>query len=156
MTVLLVNRFDEHAGSTVSNLTIDGIDYGYGLEDGHNEPKVPGETRIPAGKYKLKLRNYGGFNARYEKASWLPEGFHKGMIEICDVPGFTHILIHTGNTKKHTEGCLLCGASFTKKDDGFFISSSRNTYKRLYPEIAGKLESGEEVFIEILDSPGDE
>jgi len=152
MEDLTVKRFEEYEGSTVSNLSFDGVDYGYSLEDGHNDPKVPGETRIPAGRYKLGLRKVGGFNKRYTDASWIPEGVHKGMIEILDVPGFTYILFHTGNTKEHTDGCILCGAYFEKKgEDGFFVGSSRKTYLRIYPKIVGKLIAGEDVYITITD-----
>ena len=37
----------------------------YTLEDEQRDVKVWGETRIPAGTYKLKLRKEGGFHTRY-------------------------------------------------------------------------------------------
>ena len=36
----------------------------YTLEDEQRDVKVYGETRIPAGTYKLKLRTVGGFHTR--------------------------------------------------------------------------------------------
>lgn len=148
---LIVKRFEEYEGSTISRLYIDDIEMGYGLEDGFNSPKIPGETRIPSGRYRLKLRTHGGFHSRYQEAGWIPEEIHKGMIEICNVPDFMHVLFHTGNTKKDTGGCLLCGSTFIKGDDGFFISSSRTTYLQIYPMLAAKLSEGEDVWIEIED-----
>ena len=37
------------------------------LEDEARKVKVSGETRIPAGTYKLGLRTVGGFHGRYSK-----------------------------------------------------------------------------------------
>lgn len=113
----------------------------YTLEDGHRDIKVWGETRIPDGTYRIEFRKVGGFHNRY-KARY---GFHKGMLWVKDVPGFEYILIHTGNTKDHTAGCLLVGD--TPEKDRDFISDSRDTYSEIYPEIADALSRGEEVTI---------
>ena len=124
----------------------------YTLEDEHRplKDKVMGETRIPAGTYKITLRTVGGFHSRYEAKYG---DFHKGMLWVRDVPGFEYILIHTGNTDEHTAGCLLVGSSqnenLTKKDG--FIGASTTAYKRIYPPIAEALEKGEEVTITYID-----
>ena len=76
----------------------------YTLEDEQRDVKVWGETRIPAGTYKLELRTEGGFHTRY---SGKYGAMHKGMIHVQDVPGFEYILWHTGNTDEHTAGCLI-------------------------------------------------
>ena len=57
--------------------------------------KVKGETAIPAGEYDLIVN----FSNRFQKM--LPQ--------LIDVPGFTGVRIHTGNTTHDTEGCLLIG-----------------------------------------------
>ena len=67
----------------------------YTLEDEYRKEKVAGETRIPAGTYKITLRTTGGFHGRYEKKYGQ---MHKGMLWVRDVPNFEYILIHTGNT----------------------------------------------------------
>ena len=77
------------------------------LEDEARDTKVKSETRIPEGIYELKLRTEGGFHERYIKK--YGNKFHKGMIHVQDVPNFRYILWHTGNTDKHTAGCLLLG-----------------------------------------------
>lgn len=122
----------------------------YTLEDEYREEKVKGETRIPAGTYKITLRTVGGFHSRYVSKYG---DMHKGMLWVRDVPGFEYILIHTGNTDEHTAGCLLVGSSqnenLTKKDG--FIGSSTTAYKRIYPPIAEALENGEEVTITYID-----
>ncbi len=121
----------------------------YTLEDEHRSKKVFGETRIPAGKYKLSLREYGGFHQRYKEK--FPD-FHIGMLEVKDVPGFTDILIHIGNNDDDTAGCLLLGNQSHQNITGpGFIGSSTDAYKRVYKFIAGFLDSGGSVTIEYVD-----
>ena len=122
----------------------------YTLEDEYRETKEKGETRIPAGTYKIKLRKEGGFHSRYTTKYG---SMHKGMLHVQDVPGFEYILIHTGNTDEHTDGCLLVGNTQTENigtKDGF-IGASVNAYKRIYPPIAKALEDDEEVEITYVD-----
>ena len=122
----------------------------YTLEDEYREEKVSGETRIPAGTYRITLRTTGGFHGRYVKKYG---DMHKGMLWVRDVPNFEYILIHTGNTDEHTAGCLLLGdsqqANFGSSNG--MVSSSVNAYKRVYPPIAAALEGDEEVTITYTD-----
>ena len=122
----------------------------YTLEDEYRETKEKGETRIPAGTYKIKLRKEGGFHGRYTTKYG---SMHKGMLHVQDVPGFDYILIHTGNTDEHTDGCLLVGNTQTENigtKDGF-IGASGDAYKRIYPPIAKALEDGGDVEITYVD-----
>ena len=121
----------------------------YTLEDEYRKSKVRGETRVPAGVYKIQLRKEGGFHQRYTKKYG---SMHKGMLHVTDVPGFEYILIHTGDTDEHTAGCLLVGDSQENNaiiKDGF-IGKSNNAYKRIYPDIAKAVET-EGVIIEYID-----
>lgn len=122
----------------------------YTLEDEYRKEKVSGETRIPAGTYRITLRTVGGFHGRYVKKYG---DMHKGMLWVRDVPGFEYILIHTGNTDEHTAGCLLVGdsqqANFGSSNG--MVGSSVNAYKRIYPPIAKVLEEGESVSITYVD-----
>ena len=127
----------------------------YTLEDEQRDVKVWGETRIPAGKYKLKLRKEGGFHTRY--LAKYGDTFHKGMIWVQDVPGFEYILWHTGNTDEHTAGCLILGNTQTNNriaKDGF-IGSSVDAYKFVYPRVAASIESGLDVEVTYIDYDGD-
>ena len=75
------------------------------------------------------------------------------MLHITDVPNFEFILIHTGNTDEHTDGCLIVGDSQENNSvatDGF-VGKSRIAYKRIYPRIAKALENNEEVTIRYID-----
>ncbi len=86
--------------------------------------KIPGQTAIPAGEYKLIL-DYS-------------EKFKKIMPHILDVPGFSGIRIHSGNTEADTEGCILVGAY----DGSDSLIGSRAMYDLLIalirPEINSK------------------
>ena len=127
----------------------------YTLEDEQRDVKVWGETRIPAGTYKLGLRTEGGFHNRY--LSRYGADFHKGMIWVLDVPGFEWILWHSGNTDENTAGCLLLGNTQTSNlvaKDGF-IGSSRDAYKLVYPRVLAAIESGLNVEVEYIDYDGD-
>ena len=121
----------------------------YTLEDEYRKHKKSKETRIPAGTYKIKLRNEGGFHQRYSKKY---PSIHRGMLHIIDVPGFEYILIHVGNSDEHTAGCLLVGDTQENNqiNKNGFIGSSGNAYKRIYPAIAEAVEK-EEVTIQYID-----
>ena len=121
----------------------------YTLEDEQRDVKVYGETRIPAGTYKLKLRTVGGFHSRYTGKYG---DMHKGMIWVQDVPGFEYILWHTGNTDEDTAGCLLLGDSSQQNvSKGGFIGASNDAYKRVYPVIADAILSGQSVRVKYID-----
>ena len=122
----------------------------YTLEDEKRDVKVRGETRVPAGTYKLELRTEGGFHNKYKDRYGK---FHKGMLHVTNVPNFEFILIHTGNTDEHTAGCLLVGDSQENNvivKDGF-IGKSTNAYKRIYPDISKAISEGKEVTIEYIN-----
>ena len=122
----------------------------YTLEDEHRDVKKYGETRVPAGTYRITLRTVGGFHARYLNKYG---EMHKGMLWVRDVPNFEYILIHTGNTDEHTAGCLLLGNTQQTNfgSSNGFVGSSVDAYKRVYPPIAEALEKGEEVNITYTD-----
>ena len=151
---LKVFRFSSQVDST-SGLLFEETAMGnrflcYTLEDERRALKVKGETRVPAGTYKIELRNEGGFHERYTKKY---PGVHRGMLHITDVPNFEYILIHTGNTDEHTAGCLIVGDALENNlllPDGF-VGKSVNAYKRIYPNIAKAIADGEEVTIEYID-----
>lgn len=62
--------------------------------------KKEGITAIPSGRYEVVLR----YSPRFKRETpW-----------IKDVPGYQWILIHAGNTPKHTRGCVLPGENKVK------------------------------------------
>ena len=79
--------------------------------------KVKKETAIPTGTYKVTIT----YSNR----------FKKNMPLINNVKGFEGIRIHSGNTDKDTEGCILVGQN---KIVGQVINSQA-TYKVLYNKL---------------------
>lgn len=142
---LLVQRYKSTPNATLGRLLIDGVFECFTLEDEFRAVKVKGETRIPAGTYKLALRTEGTTHFQYAKR--FPE-FHKGMLHVLNVPGFQWILIHIGNTEKDTEGCLLVGAD--RDEEKMTIGRSTVAYRKMYPKVVSALMAGD-VFIEYRD-----
>ena len=98
---------------THGQLFIDDVYFCDTLEDQERETKVFGETAIPCGTYKVILT--------------MSNRFKKLMPLLVNVPNFSGIRIHNGNTKDHTEGCVLVGK---KVKDGF-VGESKVTFKKL-------------------------
>ena len=119
------------------------------LEDEKRSVKVYGETRIPKGTYKIKYRKEGGYHNKYTKRF---PSIHRGMLEIRDVPNFTHILLHCGNTDDDTDGCLLVGNVVSQNitKDGF-LGQSTDCYKRIYPILADILDTQKHLSIKIIN-----
>lgn len=88
--------------------------------------KVPGKTAIPTGRYEVTL--YIQSPKYLQKATW--KKYCNGyMPRLLDIPGFSGVLIHTGNTEADTEGCLIVGEN---KIVGKVINSTV-VFKKLYP-----------------------
>ena len=104
-----VKRFEFKDTHTVGKMYVDGIYECYTLEDAvRNGTKVIGKTAIPIGTYKVII-----------DAS---TRFKQDMPHILDVPDFTGVRIHAGNTSADTDGCILLGSTWAGKD---FIGNSK-------------------------------
>ena len=128
-------------------LFVNGVFECYTLEDQYQAVKVLHESCVPEGTYDIKFRTVGGFHERYKKKYG---NAHYGMLHLQDVPNFTYILIHAGNTDEHTSGCLIVGETqqdLDISDDGF-IGHSGKAYSKLYNKVAKELLLGKEVSIE--------
>lgn len=106
--------------STIGELSIDGEFFCYTLEDVEREVKVYGKTAIPKGVFKVILSR----SARFKKVLPL----------LVDVPNFTGVRIHNGNTAEDTEGCILVG--LTKQKD--FIGQSNAAMHLLMKKLVGQ------------------
>ena len=148
---LTVVRHQFGTDATNGLLFIDGVFECYTLEDQYQAVKVMHETAIPLGEYEIKYRTVGGWftreKARYDKK--FGAGWFKGMLELQDVPNFTYVLIHSGNTDESTSACLLLGNTQQDLDMGKdgFIGSSRLAYESFYPKVRDALDAGEKVTI---------
>jgi hypothetical protein len=122
----------------------------YTLEDEHRDKKVKHETRIPQGTYQIKLRTWGGFHTKYSRRF---ADVHVGMLEITNVPNFTDILIHGGNTDEDTSGCLLVGNSQKNniQASNGFVGESIEAYLELYKQVKEALLRKESVTIKFTN-----
>lgn len=120
--------------STVGRLIAENDEFlSFTLEDvvRVSGPKVYGKTAIPIGKFRVVVNESQRFKRR------LPL--------LLDVPGFTGIRIHAGNTSEDTEGCILIG--LTKSDN--FIGKSQMAMSLFLPKLEAALQDGGEVWIDV-------
>ncbi len=98
--ILTLVREYVNTDNTVGSLYANGEFIGYTLEDAMRVVKIPKETAIPCGFYKVSL-------------SQSPR-FGRLMPLIHDVSGFSGVRIHGGNDEDDTEGCPLLGSERSK------------------------------------------
>ena len=128
---MLLKRSKPSKKSTQGVLFINGNVECATLEDIPREVKVYGETCIPAGRYEVVVT----FSNR----------FKQDMPLLLKVPGFEGVRIHSGNTDKDTEGCILVGTSAGQD----IVYNSRIAYRKLFEKIQGALKAKQKVFITI-------
>lgn len=146
--LLRLERFASNMYSTIGLLFVDGKFACFTCEDAFHEVKIPGATRIPQGTYKLRLKPVG--SSRMDTHYIQQFGsVHEGMVELVDVPNYTGVLIHIGNTSKDTEGCILVGAGANALGALSCISSV-SAYSNLYPRLRDAIKAGVAA-IEIVD-----
>lgn len=114
---LTLNRIFLGGSATIGELLINDKHLCDTLEDRVRPEgeKVYGKTAIPEGTYEVKLTH----SPRFKKI--LPE--------ILNVPNFSGIRIHTGNSSKDTEGCILVGTWDGEKED--WVGSSKIAFDEL-------------------------
>ena len=83
---------------TIGRITVDGLFISDSIEDkvrvlNSIEDKVYGETAIPAGTYSADI--------------YFSKKFGYKVIRLFDVPYFSGILIHRGNSSKDSLGCII-------------------------------------------------
>ena len=104
---LLLTRLKFYDTHTIGQLYVDGEFFCFTLEDVEREVegkpvaswKIKGETAIPQGRYKVTLE--------------LSNRFGPDTLTLKQVPGFDFIRMHSGNTDKDTEGCIILGYKLT-------------------------------------------
>src|SRR4030042_6152724 len=93
--------------------------------------KLYGRPAIPRGRYKIELDRSPKYG--------------RDMPHVLDVPGFEGIRIHSGNTARDTEGCILVGTERIPN----YIRNSRIAFAALILKLNFAWASGEEVWIDI-------
>lgn len=124
---------------TIGKLYINGVYFCDTLEDtvrdiseGNCASKIYGQTAIPSGTYDV-LYNY---SPKYKKL----------MPRLMDVPCFSGILIHPGNTHKDTDGCIILGEN---KQVGKVLNS-RTTFNKLIQVIQQSNKDNKKIRITIV------
>lgn len=130
-------RIRRIGAATIGKMFINGGFECWTLEDAYHEQKVPHETCIPMGAYRIDVRTSPRFTPIYG---------HK-MLWVKDVPGFEYILIHRGNTVSDTSGCILVGADTA----GSKLLRSTEAYDKFYNKVAPAVNAGEIVMLGVID-----
>lgn len=135
-------------GATLSVWFVDGHFACFGLEDAIREPetrevissawvrswKVAGATAIPAATYDVVITP--------------SQRFGRPLPLLVNVPGFSGIRIHPGNTIADTEGCLLPGRLRAAQR----VGESRVACEKLLQKIEAAIAAGERVTV-ALENP---
>ena len=148
-----LHRRPSEGVSTIGEVTCGGDFRWYSCEDVVREPptrppeaslsnltawvatwKVPKETAIPADSYRIIITH--------------SERFDRPLMLLVDVPGFSGIRIHSGNTAANTEGCLLPGLTFA----GGQVMQSKPAVETWQDEVDHALLEGREVWIDIFNA----
>ena len=130
MTLKLL-PFTKTEKSTISKLYVDDVFECYILEDTIRAVKVHGETAIPSGTYNVVIT--------------MSNRFKKPLPLLENVPNFSGIRIHSGNTSADSDGCLLTGTTVAKD----FVGNSRIAFNKLFAKIKKALDAKEKVTIHI-------
>ena len=114
-----VKRYDFKDNYTVGRLYIDGVYFCYTLEDVVRQgAKVDGQTAIPTGTYNVIINHSNRFN--------------RDLPLLENVPNFTGVRIHSGNTDKDTDGCILLGQTYAGQD---FIGNSKAAFDVFFDKL---------------------
>lgn len=132
---LTLNRIFLGGSATIGELLINDKHLCDTLEDRVRPEgeKVYGKTAIPEGKYEIELTH----SPRFKKI--LPE--------ILNVPNFSGIRIHTGNSSKDTEGCIIVGTWDGEKED--WVGSSKIAFDELMTLLEEATNNKEKVTITV-------
>lgn len=108
-----VDRIYKGESYTIGKMYLNGEYFCDTLEDAIRPVKIPNETAIPAGIYKVEV-------------TYSPR-FKRNLPLLIDVPNYTGIRIHNGSNKDHTSGCILVGFNTSKGK----LTDSRKTSDKL-------------------------
>lgn len=105
-------------GCTIGSLSVDGVWQCWTLEDEvRSGPKVPGQTAIPYGAYKVDIT--------------ASQRFKRDLPLLLNVPNFSGIRIHPGNTSADTEGCILVGQDRLSNSLGHSVAAFADLFAKL-------------------------
>lgn len=138
---LTLNRRPSIGGATIGELVEDGVRLCWTLEDEIRERvgepvanwKIRGATAIPAGEYRVTLEHSPRFG---------PD-----TLTINNVPGFTGVRMHAGNTSDQTDGCPLLGLRVT--ETSIVGGTSAPAVALIKARVRAALQAGQHVLLSI-------
>lgn len=132
---LKLNRIFLGSSATIGELLVNDKHLCDTLEDRVRPEgeKVYGKTAIPEGAYEMVL-------------SYSPR-FKKILPEILNVPNFTGIRIHCGNSSANSSGCILVGTWDGEKED--WVSDSKIAFNKLMSLLEEATNNKEKVTITV-------
>jgi hypothetical protein len=112
------------------------------VRDLTKEPKVYGETAIPAGIYEIDMNTV---SPRFKYKTWARK--YKGIVpRLKNVPYFEGVLLHPGNSAADSKGCILCGDN---QIVGGLVNSQKHWFL-LMDKLIAAIDRGEKITIEIV------
>ena len=117
---------------THGRLYINNVFECYTLEDTDRHLEIDITKKIK-GKSAIPLPDAGGYNVEITKSF----RFGRMMPLVEDVPGFSGIRIHSGNTSEDTDGCILVGNA--RGNDR--VLDSRSAYSKLFAKLTNALKA---------------
>ena len=159
---LRLQRLHDDGDTTAGIILCDGVSQMlYSVEDQANAVKVAGETRIPAGDYKLVawvadeslVTEENKHCVKYAPGSrYAKKHAERGMIGVLEISGihnFSAVLVHAGNDDDSSEGCILPNLSFSWVT--MRGGSSRTAVKMIHDALLPRLLAGEQLYVRIVD-----
>lgn len=136
---ITVTRSESRKGATIGQMRIDGVHLCFTLEDEVREVKgtpveswkVAGTTAIPRGRYQVIVNESSRFG--------------RIMPLLVNVPGFSGVRIHSGNTAADTEGCILVGLSTQAN----LVLQSKAAFEQFFKQLQAAILNGEKVYISV-------
>jgi len=143
--ILRLVREPSVTGATLGVLFVDGHYQCFTLEpqirEQEGQPvstwKVPGQTAIPAGRYRVTLVQ----SPRFGRLVPL----------LIAVPGFTAVEIHTGNTVGDTRACVVVGRLRAAQR----VGESKAALDALVPKLEAAIARNEAIWITVENPPAE-
>ena len=100
-------------------------------------------TAIPVGTYPLLMNVV---SPKYSKKQYYMDVCGGKVPRLANVPGFSGILIHCGNTAADSSGCLLVGYNKVRG----MVLNSKSAFEKLYPILKAAYNRKESISITVI------
>lgn len=107
-----------------------------------SDRKVYGMTAIPTGRYKIDMSTV---SPKFCGRPWA-KPYDGKLPRLLDVPGFSEVLIHVGNSMEDTLGCILVG---NNRAVGKVLDSTKCFHELMREYLIPAKERNEAIYITI-------